>query len=86
MPKYWERPIQYPPSKKNYIQINAKQVDQMSNPKPHTHVVDGKDGHLLSLDHSGLIPEYVSKPVKQTKQLNNHYSPTVNILKITELW
>lgn len=57
-------PIPYPPSQSNYVSYNAKHVADVANYhdiKPQ--MVDSKDGHVMNLEKSGLVPQFVKKPV-----------------------
>ncbi|XP_046455917.1 enkurin-like isoform X2 [Daphnia pulex] len=54
-------PAPYPPSHDNYIDYNAKHVDPIHCHEPKLQIVDSKDGHVMDLEKSGLVPHYTTK-------------------------
>nr|CAH0099418.1 unnamed protein product [Daphnia galeata] len=54
-------PVAYPPSHENYIDFNAKHVDPIHCHEPKLQIVDSKDGHVMDLEKSGLVPHYTAK-------------------------
>ncbi|XP_032781807.2 uncharacterized protein LOC116919857 isoform X1 [Daphnia magna] len=54
-------PVPYPPAHDNYIEFNAKHVEGTHCHEPKSQIVDSKDGHVMELEKSGLIPHYTTK-------------------------
>ena len=66
VPRPWERPPQYPPTQNDYVRYNTDHVEESAGYHEMRHeprLVDGKDGHVIYLNNSGLVPQYVAKAV-----------------------
>lgn len=62
-------PRPYPPYQNDYIEFNAKHASDAANYHHDSNkmqVIDSRDGHLVNLDKSGLVPQYITKPVNYT--------------------
>lgn len=56
--------MQYPPYQDNYVDYNAKHITELANCRePRFQIVDSKDGHVMDLVKSGLVPVYLDKHV-----------------------
>lgn len=56
--------MQYPPYQDDYVKYNAKHIAALANYRePRCQVVDSRDGHVMDVVKSGLVPVFKEKQV-----------------------